>query len=78
MRSAAVGTAEVLTPPGLRKRFSVVVLSTAPPDQDVELAYALGAQSFLVKPLQFRDLVDTFRRIKEYWLDINLLPDGHG
>jgi len=62
--------------PGLRKKFTLLVLSSTAPEQDVELAYALGAQSFLLKPLQYRQLVDTFRRIKEYWIEINLLPNG--
>jgi CheY-like chemotaxis protein len=59
--------------PGLRKKFTVIVLTATVPEQDIELVYALGAQSFLLKPLQYRELVDTFRRIKEYWLEINLL-----
>jgi CheY-like chemotaxis protein len=64
--------------PGLRKRFSVVVMNPGGPDQDVQLAYELGAQSYLLKPLEHKELVATVRRVKEYWVELNLLPDEHG
>jgi CheY-like chemotaxis protein len=61
--------------PGLRKRFTVVVMNPGGPDQDVQLAYELGAQSYLLKPLDHKELVATVRRLKEYWVELNLLPD---
>ena len=60
--------------PGLRKRFTVVVMHPGGPDQDVQLAYELGAQSYLLKPLEHKALVATIRRLKEYWVELNLLP----
>jgi len=61
--------------PGLRKRFTVVVMNPGGPDQDVQLAYELGAQSYLLKPLEHKELVATVRRVKEYWVELNLLPN---
>jgi CheY-like chemotaxis protein len=60
--------------PGLRKKFNLIVLSAASPEPEIQLAYELGAQSFLLKPLEYRQLVGCFRRIKEYWIDLNVMP----
>ena len=60
--------------PGLKKKFTLVVTSAASPDAEIQLAYELGVQSFLIKPLTYQNLSDTIRRIKEYWIDLNLLP----
>ena len=60
--------------PGLRKKFIVIVLSTASLEQEIQLAYELGAQSFLEKPPGFKQLAQMVRRIKEYWIELNLLP----
>ena len=60
--------------PGLRKRFTVIAWSAVDPEQDIQLAYELGAQSYLVKPAEYSQLLATIRRVKEYWLELNLLP----
>jgi CheY-like chemotaxis protein len=60
--------------PGLRKQFTVLVLGTPGQEHDVQLAYELGAQSFLMKPGQYRQLVETLRHVKEYWINLNRLP----
>jgi CheY-like chemotaxis protein len=63
--------------PGLRKKFTVIVFNTAAPEQDIQLAYELGAQSYLVKPSDYRQLLATVRRVKEYWMELNRHPgDG--
>jgi len=60
--------------PGLRKRFPVVVWSSADPEQDIQLAYELGAQSFLIRPSEYKALTVTVRGIKDYWIGLNVLP----
>jgi DNA-binding response OmpR family regulator len=52
----------------------VVVWSSADPEQDIQLAYELGAQSYLVKPTEYKTLAATVRGIKDYWIDLNVLP----
>jgi hypothetical protein len=37
--------------------------------RDVNGAYGLGANSFLVKPNDFEDLENLSRLIREFWLD---------
>jgi len=60
--------------PGLRKHFTVVLLGAPGPEQEIQLAYELGAQSYLVKPPQYRQLVEALQRLKDYWIDLNRLP----
>ena len=39
--------------PGLKKQFTLLTLSSESPPHEVQLAYELGAQSFLLKPLHY-------------------------
>lgn len=60
--------------PGLRKKFTLIALSAASPESEIQLAYELGVQSFLLKPLNYQDLVTVLGHVKNYWMDLNLLP----
>src|SRR5438105_5333079 len=44
----------------------VIVLTSSEQLRDVNLAYQLGANSFLVKPLEFENFVETCNIIREY------------
>jgi CheY-like chemotaxis protein len=44
----------------------VVVMSGSRDDHDIKRAYALGANSYLVKPSKFEDLVKMMESLKEY------------
>lgn len=52
----------------------VVMLTSSEQEADIELAYRLGAASFLVKPSNPDDLSELLRVIDEYWLRHNRLP----
>jgi CheY-like chemotaxis protein len=60
--------------PGLRK-MPVIVFSSSGAAADIDQAYELGANSYLVKPFDFRQLTEMVRRIVGYWLEINQSPD---
>jgi DNA-binding NarL/FixJ family response regulator len=47
------------------------VLSSSNHDEDVKRAYALGANSYLVKPVGFEALVELIRSVYNYWLTLN-------
>jgi CheY-like chemotaxis protein len=64
--------------PGLRKKFIIIVLSSASPGSEIQLAYELGAQSYLIKPRDYEQLAVTAQRIKEYWIDLNQPPEAGG
>lgn len=54
----------------------VVVLTSSDAIRDVNRAYALGANSFLVKPLDFDNFVETAKSLRQYWLALNRGPEA--
>jgi CheY-like chemotaxis protein len=70
---------EVLTwarhSPGL-KRLLIVVLTSSNLQADVDKAYELGANSYLVKPVEFDDMVNLIQRFEVYWSEINRTPSA--
>ena len=60
--------------PDLR-RIPVVVLTSSRESVDVNKAYDLGANSYLVKPVTFNDLVELITTLDLYWLILNERPD---
>ena len=56
------------------RRLPVVVLTTSAEPFDVEQAYALGANSYIQKPVDFERFVDVVRQIGLYWLALNQPP----
>lgn len=60
--------------PGFRS-LPVVVLTSSEAIPDVNMAYKLGANSFLVKPLDFENAVEMSKVLKTYWLRMNKSPE---
>lgn len=60
--------------PGLR-RLPVVVFTSSAQDPDVNRAYDLGANSYLVKPVTFEDLLAMMKTLGLYWAMHNIGPD---
>jgi CheY-like chemotaxis protein len=52
----------------------VIVFSSSDQDSDVEAAYVLGANSYIVKPANPSQLNHTIDLIKAYWLRLCRLP----
>ncbi len=59
--------------PGLR-RLLVTVLTSSDHPEDINRAYDLGANSYLVKPHGSQELSDLVLRVQRYWLEINQSP----
>ena len=57
------------------KKIPVVVLTSSNRSPDIDRAYDLGANSYLVKPVGDDALVEMFRTLDVYWLLLNELPD---
>jgi CheY-like chemotaxis protein len=55
----------------------VVVLTASDAIRDVNRAYALGANSFLVKPFEFENFIETAKTLKEYWLNLSKRPESN-
>jgi CheY-like chemotaxis protein len=56
------------------KTLPVVVLTSSQEDRDVEAAYKLGANSYIVKPVDFDKFVQIAAEIEMYWLILNRPP----
>jgi CheY-like chemotaxis protein len=56
------------------KRLPVIVLTSSSRDDDVNRAYDLGVNSYIVKPSGLKQIYDVAERIQSYWLDINQRP----
>lgn len=55
------------------RRVPVVVLTSSKASADLERAYDLGANSYLVKPARPEDLLRMVERIDGYWIGLNEL-----
>lgn len=59
------------------KRMPVVVLTSSRESPDITRAYELGANSYLIKPVIFDDLVELMKRLNFYWRLTNQPPPLH-
>ncbi len=57
------------------KRMPIIVLTSSRDEDDINRAYDLGANSYLVKPVAFDDLLRLVRSLEGYWLSLNVRPD---
>jgi len=53
------------------KKIPIVVMTSSQEEKDVVKSYDLGANSYVVKPVNFEDLVDVARQAGLYWLAVN-------
>jgi len=51
------------------------MLTSSRQSQDVNRAYDLGANSYLVKPVEFDDLREMLGTINTYWITYNEKPN---
>jgi DNA-binding response OmpR family regulator len=49
----------------------VVVLTSSAEDKDIQKAYELGANSYIIKPIDFEKFIDVAKNIQLYWVLIN-------
>jgi two-component system response regulator len=58
------------------KQVPVVVLTSSREVRDVSTAYQLGANSFIVKPVEFESFLNVIRDTGLYWLRTNVISNG--
>ncbi len=57
------------------KTIPVVVLTTSSESSDVKTSYQLGANSYIVKPVDFDKFIEVAKQIELYWSVLNRPAD---
>ncbi len=56
-------------------RIPVVVLTTSQADEDILRSYALHANAYISKPVDFQRFIDVIRQIDDFFLTLVKLPN---
>ncbi len=52
----------------------ILIFSTAKEQDQIELCYKLGANSYITKPMTFDNLIKTVKCLSDYWFSVAELP----
>lgn len=58
------------------KRLPVVILTSSKEEQDIAASYDLNANSYIRKPVDFLQFVESIKNLGLYWLVLNEPPPG--
>jgi two-component system response regulator len=53
------------------RSIPVVIVTSSAMDPDIKRCYALGANSYIVKPVEFDDFAKTISELGFYWMVVN-------
>ena len=56
------------------KKTPVVILTSSKEDPDIQKCYNLGANSYIVKPVNFESFAEAIKNLGFYWLLLNQPP----
>lgn len=56
------------------RNIPIVMLTSSIEDPDIKSAYALGANSYVVKPVEINSFIETINNLGMYWLLVNQQP----
>ena len=56
------------------RAIPVVIVTSSKQDPDIKTAYDLGANSYVVKPVDFESFMKTMSELGFYWLAVNQVP----
>jgi len=56
------------------RSLPIVVLTSSRESRDIEESYRLGANSYIVKPVDYPDLIAKLGDLVRYWLQLNEAP----
>jgi two-component system, response regulator len=59
---------------GKMRRTPVVVLTSSREDRDLDECYRLGANSYIIKPVEFDSFIRAVSELSLYWLILNEPP----
>jgi CheY-like chemotaxis protein len=58
------------------KTIPVVVMTSSREDRDLQAAYQLGVNAYVVKPVKFPEFVDAVKQVGVFWAVLNEPPPG--
>ena len=58
------------------RHVPVVMLTSSREERDLDEAYALGCNAYVVKPVNFRDFIDAVKSLGLFWAVLNEPPPG--
>jgi CheY-like chemotaxis protein len=53
------------------QQLAVVVLTSSAEGEDIRACYALGVNSYVVKPLDFQQFQEAAQQVGQYWMQLN-------
>ena len=56
------------------KAIPVIVLTSSKESPDIKTCYELGANSFIVKPVEFENFIKVVAELNLYWMLLNISP----
>lgn len=59
------------------KRVPVIIMTTSKDERDIEECYAIGANSYIQKPIDLEGFFEAIQRLKDYWLKVVVLPKAN-
>jgi CheY-like chemotaxis protein len=57
------------------KTIPVIVFTTSNNPKDIEECYRYGANSYIIKPINFAKLKQDIQTVVDYWFQVTILPD---
>ncbi len=65
---------ERLKQDGALRSIPVVIMTTSAAESDVAQCYAVGANSFMQKPVSWTEFTEAIRNLRRFWLQTAILP----
>jgi two-component system, response regulator len=56
------------------RRIPVVVFTSSMEERDLNRCYALGVNSYVVKPVDYAEFSTTIAKLGQYWINYNQIP----
>jgi response regulator of citrate/malate metabolism len=59
------------------KTTPVIMFTSSQDERDIRESYSLGANAYVVKPVEFRRFAFVLQHLETFWLGINHPPPDH-